>query len=90
MTINNDKSSKSKTRILTPFQKKYKQKKKNPKKPNKKKTNRNPAQNPPKQNNKLQINQTKTATNLKLFNMHKTHLYLKFRNQFSQIIIKCS
>lgn len=27
MTINNDKSSKSKTRILTPFQKKYKQKK---------------------------------------------------------------
>lgn len=28
MTINNDKSSKSKTRILTPFQKKYKQKKK--------------------------------------------------------------
>lgn len=27
MTTNNDKSSKSKTRILTPFQKKYKQKK---------------------------------------------------------------
>lgn len=27
MTINNDKSSKSKTRILTPFQKEYKQKK---------------------------------------------------------------
>lgn len=26
MTTNNDKSSKSKTRILTPFQKKYKQK----------------------------------------------------------------
>lgn len=27
MTTNNDKSSKSKTRILTPFQKKYKQRK---------------------------------------------------------------
>lgn len=27
MTTNNDKSSKSKTRILTPFQKKYKKKK---------------------------------------------------------------
>lgn len=70
--------------------KKNTNKKKTPKKTNKKKTNRNTAQNPPKQNNKLQINQTETATNLKLFNMHKTHLYLTFRNQFSQIIIKCS